>query len=285
MKKVLVIVMSMNSKEFSEEEEVIRQTWASDIISGKFPGMKVLFYKGKEKRKEHLNGDVLYIDSDDTLNGTYEKTVKTLEWCMKNEEFDFIVKTNTTTYINTGLMSDFIERLPDGDRHIYGSTYITNTCSNGILYFRGNFAIWSKNVVSDIIKTYNKRKCVDDGGIGRNLCLYYKKEKIDYYSRMREVDGAKLYDNFPVVKYSYDKMKSCIWFRLKSGTPGKDHGFLIDKMRSLHAYIKTEERPFIPQETFNENSIAEIHPKRYTLTLEEAIKFSKKHESSTVLYR
>lgn len=277
--------MSMNSKEFSEEEEIIRQTWASDIISGKYPGMKILFYKGRKKDDETLEDDILYVCSDDGLSDTYKKTIRALKWCVDNEDFDFIVKTNTTTYINVGLLSKFVEQLPIGDEHIYGSTYITNTCSKGILYFRGNFAIWSKNVVNDILKTYKKTKSVDDGVIGRNLCLYYKKEKIDYYSRMREVAGAKVYNKFPVVEYSYDDMKSCVWYRLKTGIPGKDHEFVIDKMRSLHAYIKKEEKPFIPQETFNENSMVEIHPKNYKLTLEEAIKYSKRHESSIVLYR
>lgn len=275
----------MNSKEFVNEEKVVRQTWASDIISGKYPGMKLMFYKGNKNKSEKLDGDTLYVDVDDSLDGTYEKTIKTLRWCLKNEEFDFIVKTNTTTYINVELLSKFINKLPNGDKHIYGSTYIINNSSNDVLYFRGNFAVWSKNIVNDIIKSYKKRKSVDDGAIGRHLCVYYKKDKMDYYSRMREVEGMKLYDNFPVVDYSYEKMKSCVWFRLKNGSPGKDHNFIVDKMRSLHAYIKTEEKPFIVQDTFNEKSIVEMYPKRNDRTLEDCIKISKRNEGRTLLYR
>lgn len=46
MKKGIILVMSCNIERYIKEEEIIRNTYAKDIIDGKYDNLSICFYRG-----------------------------------------------------------------------------------------------------------------------------------------------------------------------------------------------------------------------------------------------
>ena len=43
MKKAVILVMSCEQERYKNEEEIIRKTWAKDILDNKYENLKLLF--------------------------------------------------------------------------------------------------------------------------------------------------------------------------------------------------------------------------------------------------
>lgn len=106
-KKVIILSMSCNQERYINEENAIRQTWGKDILEGKYDNIELLFYRGGSD-SIYLEKNVLHLTSDDTLFGTYQKTMDCLKWLVENKEFDYIIRTNTSTYINIDAIQQFL---------------------------------------------------------------------------------------------------------------------------------------------------------------------------------
>ena len=62
MKKAVVLVMSCEQERYKNEEEIIRKTWAKDILYDKYENLKLLFYRGgSDDIKEYNNILLLFL--------------------------------------------------------------------------------------------------------------------------------------------------------------------------------------------------------------------------------
>ena len=105
-KKVIILSMSCNQERYINEENAIRQTWGKDIIEGKYDNIELLFYRGGAS-EIHLENDVLYCPTGDEVYNTYKKSIECFKWLVENKEFDYIIRTNTSTYINVDAILQF----------------------------------------------------------------------------------------------------------------------------------------------------------------------------------
>ena len=249
MKKIIFLSMSANFSPYIEEEEAVKETWAKDIIDGKYEGCSFYGYSASPNQENYTEGNHIYVDALDDLNGTYNKTYKCFKFLLENYDFDYIVRTNTSTYINVQLVVDFINQLPEDDDKIYCTRLIQRARRRD--QFPGGrpaglFFIMGRQVLDDVMeasKSIGRRVGVDDFMLF--MCLYrlYHRRKIDWQSKIVCYDMR-----FPIwgINYSYEDYNGIFCARLKLHS--EDRSNIIPLMQELHTAIQNEEKRFeLPQ--------------------------------------
>ena len=179
--------MSSNNDFFRHQNEIIRNTWGKDV--------DVLFYEG-DYYIDNINGDVLELNCKDTIDWTYAKTYYALKYVNDNLDYDYIFRTNTSTYVNTKLLQAFVDSLEDTQVLWTSELY---SLSEGIapypltLYGRGNGLLFSKELVELFIRigiNFLYMNVVDDLYIGNVLNSYHMSRNEDYKKYIKSFTHA-----------------------------------------------------------------------------------------------
>lgn len=109
---LLILAMSCNEPFFVESRRVTHDTWAKDIILGSCKNIGFYSYTASETGEEYIKDNTIYLNCGDKLEDTFEKTMCVFDFLQKNNiTFDYILRTNTSTYINLPLTLDKINTL------------------------------------------------------------------------------------------------------------------------------------------------------------------------------
>ena len=143
MKRILILVQSCNDEFFDKEVKCIKETYAKNL-----PINIDFLYCVGDCKKEELVGDCLKLSCGDDIHSTFMKTYCALGFLFKNNmEYDYIVKTNTSTYINVDLLNEIINSIED-DKKLYCTELYSlsdGCCPMPLaLFARGNCIILSK---------------------------------------------------------------------------------------------------------------------------------------------
>ena len=81
MKNILILAMSCNQDFFIREEELVRETYAKRILDKEFEHIDFWSYSASLDDKIHINKKLhrIEVPCDDSLKGTYQKTIKTFK--------------------------------------------------------------------------------------------------------------------------------------------------------------------------------------------------------------
>ena len=212
MKKILITVMSCDKEFFSNQEELIKQTWAKDIIDGKYPNIDIVFYIGCPVINETYSDDdlkTIVLKCEDDLDNTFKKTIRAFEYIDNNYEYDYIFRTNTSTYVNVQLLNEFIQSITD-DNILYGSEIYSlseSTCPYPLcLFVRGNSIILSKKHIDILLKDSYPLlylNLCDDYTIGNIINSYWIKQNIDYTQYIRGVPHGWYKCTFTEIKNNH----------------------------------------------------------------------------------
>lgn len=187
MKKILILSMSCNDEFFVNQVNKIKETWGKDIIDGVYSNIDFMSYDGWEKNhsydKEKL---VLHLRCEDDLDNTYKKTYYALNVIQKSFDYDYVFRTNTSTYVNVPLLNEFVQSL-DNDEILWTSELYSLVESNTPyplnLYGRGNGLLLSRKLIDIILKdgiSLLYEEHVDDVMIGNVLNSYWIKNGKNY---------------------------------------------------------------------------------------------------------
>jgi hypothetical protein len=221
MKKAVILVMSCEQERYKNEEEIIRKTWAKDILDDKYENLKLLFYRGgSDDIREHDN--ILLLKNNDDLEGTFEKTREAFLYVKDHFEYDYIIRTNTSTYVNVQNILSFLEFNDIDEETMYGTALCI---SDSDCFLRGCFLIIPSKMV-DIICGYSFSN-VDDIGFSR---IIMKKYNEDIFSHIREIDGVN-----NISEPYYDKLSSTYMVRVKDENNPENN---IVTMLGLHTLFK-----------------------------------------------
>ena len=189
MKKLLIVCMSCQDDFFVEQEKVIKETWAGPIIKGEYPGVDFLIYKGDETLEKHKlikSQNTLLLRCEDDLDHTFKKTYYALSLIDKNFEYDYIFRTNTSTFVNVPLMYELIHNLDNDEVAWFSELYSLSEAYTPYplcLFGRGNGMLLSRKLVKRIlvegINFVYYGRC-DDWVIGNILNSYWFKQGKDY---------------------------------------------------------------------------------------------------------
>lgn len=159
--KVLVLVLHSEAEPWRTIGEVQLATWMASCATA---GVEALHYVGNAPEML-LDGSTLRLDApDNVLSHTGPKTQRALQWALENREFDFVFRTNTSSYVDPRLLVEFLSKRPR-TRHYGGSHNPT----------AGGFAVGCGMSLSrDVCSLLAKSPCrlahgVDDVAIARCL--------------------------------------------------------------------------------------------------------------------
>ena len=192
--------MSCNQEFFIDQEQHIKSLYAKDILEGKYPNIEFYTYSASFDTKYHINKQEhkLYVPADDSLTGTFEKTVNAFKLSKHlNFDYDYILRTNCSTYINVELLNRFVNEINLNEQHVYtGNIYLSENGTgpfNWLFYGVGNALLLSNFWVNVIIKNNPKDfknyvntpdenyYRIDDNTIGLIINSYAFNNKIDIY--------------------------------------------------------------------------------------------------------
>ena len=208
-----ILILMMTCAGFYEEQGNIMKAALQSIINklNLHDNISLYSYIGDNKEK-YINEDTktIYLTSPDTFDYTYIKTIEAFEFVNNNNfEYDFLVRINTSEFINIKLLYELCKIIKD-DNKLYKKSYCCQLVSfktpismsyapfagNPIL--QGKFMMFSKEIIKQIIEnkyilydkkypnagywvTQNKISCVDDVSISSVLNILNKDKKYNDY--------------------------------------------------------------------------------------------------------
>lgn len=234
MKKAIILVMSCEQSRYMAEEAVIRETWAKPIINGKIENVSIMFYRGGSETEEYDKDKcLLKLTSDDGLYKTFEKTIDAFKYLEKeNIEYDYVFRTNTSTYINVDAIVQFLNFEDLKEDVMYAPHLVINRLSNHIPYGGGHYLIIPRSLITNIFLKYvpvHLNCHIDDCGIGYLMGAYYKDKYLTEHILQVDTVSSMAESYFSDLSNSY-----CV--RLKDEKNPENN---IVNMYGLHILYKT----------------------------------------------
>ena len=106
-KKILIVVLSFDKEPYVTLENTIRNTWAFE----KPKGVEVIYYYGNSK-EDKLIGDKLFLNAPEGLRNVGYKTLKMYQYVYENFNFDYVYRTNSSSYIDINKLQSFVRDKP-----------------------------------------------------------------------------------------------------------------------------------------------------------------------------
>lgn len=106
--KVLILVLSMNDgKHYSEFFETQKKTWDSIDVDG----FRTFYYFGNCLENKIIDNEIHLVVKEDLYN-TSKKFIESLKM-IKDFDFDYIVRTNSSSYIDKFKIEEFLKNKPN----------------------------------------------------------------------------------------------------------------------------------------------------------------------------
>lgn len=152
--KIIILLMCYKNDKYEEYAETLKLCYEKLISKYHLnDSIKVFSYIGNNNIQE-INNDIILCKSLDDLNNTYQKTIECFEIVNKSFDYDYIVRTNCTQFINIKLMYEFLKR-QNNDYIIYtgGLSCSPNytVIHRGDININGNFMIFHKKIIKTIL--------------------------------------------------------------------------------------------------------------------------------------
>jgi hypothetical protein len=111
--KILILVLSSKTYPSSRNKKAIKKTWGSNLKDN----FKIIFYESGETEK--IIDNTLFVETDTSSKNLGYKLLLALDWCTRNIDYDFIFRTNTSSFVNTIELENFISNNLINKDHVY----------------------------------------------------------------------------------------------------------------------------------------------------------------------
>lgn len=178
--------MSCREPFFQKEVERILSTWATKCSKN----VDVMYYDGGWENPG-IKGNHIMSTANDSLDYTFLKTWDALYQIVNSKKYDWILRVNTSTYINIPLLEKFVNEIAKPDVLYAAELYsLTEACCPEPLdiYARGNAFLISWKTVNILLLEGISMKymtVVDDVIIGNILNTYYIKRNENYLDHIK----------------------------------------------------------------------------------------------------
>jgi hypothetical protein len=165
-KNVIILVLSHYEEPYVMLENCIKQTWANHNLDN----VKVFFYHGGED--ECIYEDKIITNYPEGSHNIGYKTIRAFEILLKNNNFDYIFRTNSSSYVNIDKLVDYLDDKPVNEFYhgIVGN-------HGGINFASGCGYFISKDLVEKVVENKNKwnHRFMDDVSLAcllRDIGIY-----------------------------------------------------------------------------------------------------------------
>ena len=245
--RVVILSMFCSKSGYVHEKNAVEATWGQKAIKA---GFKHIFYREALKDSElGLHGNVLCVKCGKNRQDTYDKTVLAMKYVEENLQYDVVVKTNVSTYVNIDILEQLLEYKESyGKNLIYGNRL---RLLSQLMYVRGDFTVLDRPICQQMINNYEETKTVfPNGGSDDHLMFYlmYAKCGFDFCKQLMTIPSDCR------VNYDYDIVKNLCAVRLKTlGSTSEPD--VVYRMKNFHAKIIAEKRPFSFLPVFNKAKV------------------------------
>ena len=96
--------MSCNIPYFKKLLDVVKDTWAKPIIAGEYENIEWFGYTSCDEKHPHpmvdMDEHMIYVDVPDDISHTYPKTYDAYQLIKDKVDFEYVVRTNTSLFVN-----------------------------------------------------------------------------------------------------------------------------------------------------------------------------------------
>ena len=204
--RLMILLMSCDKPLYLAEEEACRETFLRDAEGA---GVPYWFYRGgAESLAMDPETRVMTLPSGDDLGSTSRKTVMALVAALQDDSWDYLVKTNVSTWIDVPKLLTAVSGWEGrDDPGVYGARFLANAASKDVPFPRGNLMILSRSLVEAVVRV--APRLLKAGSMPRTddtllcLCLLYhiqKERGLRYTDSLMEVPSVtawsdKAYDS------------------------------------------------------------------------------------------
>ena len=225
--KILVLVMSCNRPQYLEKEQVVRDTWGKDVLDKKYDNIDLWFFTSGEEDKVDRENHKIFTKCSDLRDRTFQKLMKTLYIVEKeNLEYDWILRVNTSTYINIELVDKILQHSPSDEYMYSGTMFCQPWILNKLPFLSGEYLVLSKKYIQILKKFYETNKAYfdklendprtdtkwvcDDGWITTCMSKVYKADKDFWnYSKVVHSTGICFYNKNMIPDPDGDNQDDC----------------------------------------------------------------------------
>ncbi len=162
-KKVLILVLSGDFPPYRKMVETSIATWDSIQVDG----VETAYYFGRHKHSEplHISGG-WHLPIEETYNNIGKKTLTAFSVALKDADFDYVARVNSSTYVNKKKLIEHIQTLPD--ENLFSGMIVKNWHHVKHSWPWGPAFIISKDVVKKLAdnKDWFDSSMMEDVGIG-----------------------------------------------------------------------------------------------------------------------
>lgn len=144
--KIIILVLSHFEEPYKKLEQNIRETWAShsnDLV-------KVLFYHGANRDsgfEDIIEGDKIILNTKEGLENIGYKTIRAFEKVLSSYEFDYVFRTNSSSYVNINKLLEYVS-----DKPLESFYHGVIGYSEGNKFASGSGYFLSKDLVELVVK-------------------------------------------------------------------------------------------------------------------------------------
>jgi signal peptidase I len=165
-KNVIILVLSHYEEPYVMLENCIKQTWSKTNLDN----VNVIFYHGGGK--ESIKGDKIVIDYPEGYHNIGHKTIRAFEILLQNNNFDYIFRTNSSSYVNIEKLVQYLD-----DKPLNNFYHGVIGRHNDINFASGCGYFLSKDVVKKVVENKSNwpHQIIDDVAIAyllRNIGIY-----------------------------------------------------------------------------------------------------------------
>lgn len=185
--------MSCNQPYFQALLGAVKDTWAKPLVQNKYSNITWFAYTSCDANhpKPHVNFEnhMIYVDCPDDLHHSYEKTKRAYNMIKDIIDFDYVIRTNTSVYVNLDLMLERVNSLDDDS--VMGNWYSWRCPENKDISFFllvGFFYGMCKEYFEYGLSANNEHiKC-------KNGDVFYTNDDVIFSKRLTECIGER-YNN------------------------------------------------------------------------------------------
>lgn len=217
--KVLMLIISSDTDPVYAEH---RKVWSSYMNSS--PDIDSYFIQYHDGPQE-LDGNIFWLTGKESFKGIIAKTIDSLDYFLKQKEYDYVVRTNMSSFWNFKALLSHLDTLPK--ERVY-SAIIGN--HNGIPFASGSGFIMSQDVAKLLVdnrKIAESVGIIDDVDIGytmrelgipilagrrtdfysMNMYLSHKYDPTAYHYRIKWNDPRKRHEEPEVMKKLFEQQR------------------------------------------------------------------------------
>ena len=147
-KKILILVVSSQLPPYGEMVKTSNETWNSISVDG----VETVFYFS-EPLKENTDTEI-YFPLKECYETMGHKMLSAFEWSLANRDFDYIVRVNSSCYVDKKELIKYVQTLPDTD--LFSGGIVTDKDGNQDFVWGGLQFILSKDVVRKVVDNKDK---------------------------------------------------------------------------------------------------------------------------------